>query len=403
MKKDSVKVSVITAIYNQARYIEDYFTSLKMQTLQDFEVICVEDCSADDSLNQLKRLTQGDSRFRVIQNQQNSGLSVSRNKAMEMSKGKYICFLDGDDCLEDVALEVLFQTAEEAALQGVLYSAAEYKEDLEEIIRNIQYKEEYPICNGKTLMSLAHKRGEYQSAAGFQFWRRDFLMENRLFFVPGIVYEDTIFTIQALCRAERITAIPNILYHYRRCNTSISHNLGTKQLFSCIYIYETLVRYLEEYKDDTEVYPEIQDRKKLFEKRIQHIVCTMDDDYELDFHNEKYREIYLRFKENIQFPFMNEPSPDDWEKIENAENVFIFGDGPAAEETIAYLRKRNIFAAGIIVSDSSCKEDWNGFKRVCVQDFKEKGLVVIAVGGKWRESIEQLLAQKGNQTVFVGK
>lgn len=403
MKKDRVKVSVITAIYNQSRYMEDYYTSLKKQTLSDFEVICVDDCSSDDSLEQLKKLTQGDSRFRIIQNQKNSGLSVSRNKAMEMSQGKYICFLDGDDCLEETALEVLFQNAEGESLQGVFYSAAEYTEDLKEITRNIQYKKEYPICNGRTLMSLAHTRGEYQSAAGFQFWRRDFLLGNQLFFVPDIVYEDTIFTIQALCRAERITAIPNILYHYRRCNTSISHSLGQKQLFSCIYVFENLCRYLDEYKNDMDVYPEIKERKNLFEKRIQHILCVMDEDTEVELYHEKYRQIYLWFKENMKFPFLGELLPSDWEKIENAECVYIFGDGMAAEEAIAYLRRKNILVTGVLVSDTAPNGEWKGYKKIPVQNFTEKGLVVIAVSRKWRENIERLFAEKGNETVFVGK
>ena len=79
----SVKISVITAIYNKSKYLYDYVQSIKKQTFRDFEVICIEDCSTDDSLKQLQRLVENDSRFTIIRNSVNCGLSISRNKAIK--------------------------------------------------------------------------------------------------------------------------------------------------------------------------------------------------------------------------------------------------------------------------------------------------------------------------------
>lgn len=107
-----IKITIITSIYNKSKYLSDYVQSIKNQTFKDFEVICVDDCSTDDSLKQLQILVSKDSRFNIIINEENCGLSVSRNKAIELSKGKYICFLDADDCFVPQALEILWETAE---------------------------------------------------------------------------------------------------------------------------------------------------------------------------------------------------------------------------------------------------------------------------------------------------
>ena len=145
-----IKITIITSIYNKSKYLSDYVQSIKNQTFKDFEVICVDDCSTDDSLKQLQILVSKDSRFNIIINEENCGLSVSRNKAIELSKGKYICFLDADDCFVPQALEILWETAEKYGVEAVFFSALEYSEDLKKKLRTIKYKRTYPVCDGKT-------------------------------------------------------------------------------------------------------------------------------------------------------------------------------------------------------------------------------------------------------------
>ena len=136
-----IGISVVTSIYNKSVYLDDYFKSLMNQSFKNFEVICVEDCSTDDSMEHLNRLVFNKPQFTVIKNEVNSGLSVSRNKAINMCKGKYVCFLDADDCFRPDAFEKLWNVAEKYELDGVLFSASEYSENLGlyNIKRHIRY------------------------------------------------------------------------------------------------------------------------------------------------------------------------------------------------------------------------------------------------------------------------
>lgn len=397
-----IGISVVTSIYNKSVYLDDYFKSLMNQSFKNFEVICVEDCSTDDSMEHLNRLVFNKPQFTVIKNEVNSGLSVSRNKAINMCKGKYVCFLDADDCFRPDAFEKLWNVAEKYELDGVLFSASEYSENLKKNLRSIQYKASYPICDGRTIISLLHKNNEYSSACGFQLWNVQYLKNINASFYPGIVYEDTLFTLKTLLKAKKVTAIPDNIYIYRKCQDSISHSLGIKQLKSCLIIYEALRNFEKQYIHDELVYFEIHERLLLFEKRIQHIICTEQDkikDLVLDENNSK---ILKPFLETISFPYIREFSDEEKENIKKASDVYVFGDGIIAEEAMALLKKENIRIKAIIVSNLS-SNIWKGYSVISIDDFCDRGMVIISVTPKWRKSIEDKLKENGNETIFITK
>ena len=92
--------SVVVPAYNQHKFIDSCLTSLQRQTLTDFEVYVVDDCSTDDTGEQIAALIKGDDRFHVITHTTNRGVSAARNSGMAAAKGKYLCFVDGDDWVE---------------------------------------------------------------------------------------------------------------------------------------------------------------------------------------------------------------------------------------------------------------------------------------------------------------
>ncbi|HEY9280785.1 MAG TPA: glycosyltransferase family 2 protein [Eoetvoesiella sp.] len=91
------EVSVITALYNSADFIAAAIASVQAQTLQDWEMIIVDDCSTDDSCAIVQRLADADSRIKLIRLPQNGGAAVARNTAIRAAQGRYIAFLDSDD------------------------------------------------------------------------------------------------------------------------------------------------------------------------------------------------------------------------------------------------------------------------------------------------------------------
>lgn len=91
------KVSVITPAYNAAPFLEEAVESVQSQSFVDWEMIIVDDCSMDETYNIAQQLAKKDDRIRVLQNEKNSGVAATRNKALDVATGEYIAFLDADD------------------------------------------------------------------------------------------------------------------------------------------------------------------------------------------------------------------------------------------------------------------------------------------------------------------
>ena len=102
-----VKVSVIIPVYNVEDYLKECLDSVLSQTLKDIEVICVDDCSTDDSLKILQEYANKDDRIKIIKNEKNSGQGFSRNEGIKKATGEYIGFVDSDDWVDKKGLELL--------------------------------------------------------------------------------------------------------------------------------------------------------------------------------------------------------------------------------------------------------------------------------------------------------
>ena len=120
------KISVIIPIYNTEKYVEECIRSIQRQTLQEIEIICVDDGSTDKSLEVVRSIN--DNRISVYK-EKNSGQSVARNRGIDNAKGKYLYFMDSDDVLASDALEKLYIYAETNALDIVYFDAMSFWDD----------------------------------------------------------------------------------------------------------------------------------------------------------------------------------------------------------------------------------------------------------------------------------
>ncbi len=98
-------VSIITPSYNAEKFIEETIKSVQNQTLTDWEMIIVDDCSKDKTRDILHRIAELDSRLKVVLLEENGGAAVARNTALEQARGRYIAFLDSDDLWKAKKLE----------------------------------------------------------------------------------------------------------------------------------------------------------------------------------------------------------------------------------------------------------------------------------------------------------
>ena len=122
---DKDLVSVIMPSYKCGQFIGDSIKSVQTQTYQNWELIIVDDCSGDNTIDIVTEFKEKDSRIKLYQNSKNSGAAVSRNVALRNAKGRWIAFLDSDDLWEPIKLEKQIKFMEE---NGYAFSYHEYNE-----------------------------------------------------------------------------------------------------------------------------------------------------------------------------------------------------------------------------------------------------------------------------------
>ena len=103
MKQDLV--SIIVPVYNAERFLKDTINTILNQTYKNWELILVDDCSTDKSVNIINKYSKKDKRINLVKNKVNSKAAVSRNNGIKKSSGRYLCFLDADDLWDKQKLE----------------------------------------------------------------------------------------------------------------------------------------------------------------------------------------------------------------------------------------------------------------------------------------------------------
>ena len=225
------KFSIIVPVYQVEKYIRACVESIFRQGLDDdvFEVIIVNDGSTDHSMQQIADLIGQHSNIIVLE-QENQGLSMARNNGMKNANGDYIIFLDSDDLLADNCLKQLMEMTLEQ--QPDLIMADFEKKDDEAILRYRQQSSAAGGCkttakSGKALfMEDLNPRECYVWRT---VYRRAFLEENHIRYVPGITYEDTPFTHECYLKATHCLRTNLFLYIYRVGHASITTGMTKKK------------------------------------------------------------------------------------------------------------------------------------------------------------------------------
>ncbi len=233
-KEKNPAISVIIPMYNAEKYLEECLDSLLNQTMKDFEVIVVNDCSTDKSLEIAERYMNNGKwqhRFAVIQMSKNCGRpGIARNFGIDAAKGKYIYFLDSDDFIDETVLETLYFVAEKFNADVVHAKLGfEYKEIDGKFQNAFIDMETADMIEEPTLeTSNIGKRIETNIAYHYtlmvwsKIFRREFLIENDIKFPAIACSEDHIFSTMALICAKNYVRMPFIGYHYRRHSGSVT-------------------------------------------------------------------------------------------------------------------------------------------------------------------------------------
>lgn len=254
-----MKISVIIPIYNVENYIEACVNSVRNQSIQDIEIICIHDCGRDHSFEYVEAMAAEDSRIRPYENEKNMGLAATRNKGLQLAKGEYVYFLDSDDMLDEGALQALYEKAEEEQLDAVIFGARfiyDNQELQEKFSSNpARFKQTYPeVLSGKALYKEWMKVWDWMPSQPRFFYRRKFLLENHIRFIDGMVHEDEPFAFDVLMHAKTVRVLDTPYFIRRFRENSIMTGVPTeKNLLGCTRILQHIMSKNDLYEEDLEL------------------------------------------------------------------------------------------------------------------------------------------------------
>ena len=216
-KKKSPKISIITPVYNADLYLEECLNSLVNQTLEDIEIICVNDNSKDKSLKILQNFAKKDKRIKIINFDETSGQSRARNVAFESVSGEYVGFVDADDFVDLDMFEKMYKKAQNADMvmcQAKVFDdkVKTYKDDDYFALECFDDKfAEKPFTHEDTVDFIT----EINVSVWNKIYCTDFLKKLGVKFQEGFIYEDLPYFYEVYTQAKKVVLLKEFLYSYR--------------------------------------------------------------------------------------------------------------------------------------------------------------------------------------------
>lgn len=237
----SIKVSLVIPIYNIALFIVDCLESIARQTYDNLEVIFVDDCGTDNSMQLLQKYldTHSFPDYVVLRHELNKGLSAARNTGLKAASGDYIYFLDSDDFISERCIEVLVEPLQSKMYDMVVGSYQELH-DSKQIIPRV-------MTAGKVTEPLkSYAEGKWPVMAWNKLCNRQFLLDNHLFFKEGILHEDVPWGFQSACECSSVYLLDEITYTYRIRTASIITSMSIeKDIQVYLTAFDIIIEYIK--------------------------------------------------------------------------------------------------------------------------------------------------------------
>ena len=231
-----IKISVILAVYNVAEFLPECIDSLLGQSFNDFEVICVDDGSTDNSYDILYEYSLKDSRVKVY-HQENINAGAARNLGLSMAQGEYVIFLDSDDYFDKNMLKEAYSRALTTDADICIFKSKQHDYQTGKITEcKFSVKEQF--LPKSAVFSLADiSSNPFTSIMGWvwdKLYKRTFIINNGLRFQEQRTTNDMYFAYSSLLRASKITILNKYLYFQRRnVPTSLSNTRALS--WECFY------------------------------------------------------------------------------------------------------------------------------------------------------------------------
>ncbi|MBI6873655.1 glycosyltransferase [Clostridium aciditolerans] len=261
-----IKVSIIIPIYNAQTYLEKCLDSVMGQTLQEIEIILINDGSSDNSLNICKEYAIKDKRIKVI-DKENKGVSKARNTGLLYAKGEYVTFIDSDDCIEHNMIEELYNSV---TANNAEFCMCNYVKENNGKILYIDSSIHKKVLEGNDIKNYLliplierednqkeHILGNFRGPLG-KLFKKDIIEKYNIKFKEDLIIgEDFIFNLEFLIHTNKAVINQGFYYHYL-INTNSATMRYKKDCWKSIY--RTIILYLKDFLKNNNLCLEAKDK-----------------------------------------------------------------------------------------------------------------------------------------------
>lgn len=233
-----MEISIIMPVYNEKSFLSHSIESVLNQTFQDWELIIVDDGSSKDIYANCESYLKQDRRI-CFHRQKHAGQATARNYGLSLAKGKYIAFLDADDCMHPLLLEQLYKDIQSTGLRMAVCDFTSDELSFKKVPYEMRTPDIWDVSKDSIDVKAAIKKDNVY------LWNK--LFEKKLFedvkFADGRFYEDTAIMHRLFQNAGRISYNTNILYFYYQNPQGTVHTFDEKKIMDCLWAHRQRIHF----------------------------------------------------------------------------------------------------------------------------------------------------------------
>lgn len=277
------KVSVIIPVYNTEKYLSKCLNSVINQSLKEIEIIVINDCSTDNSLKIIEEFVKKDNRIVLINNENNKGVSTSRNIGIKFATGEYISMIDSDDWIEKEMLKEMYEMCKKEEADIVI---TDFYENYGEQIKYIQDQEtKNDFTNIDYIENLCLIKG--YSSLWNKLLKRELFINNNINLPAGIIMgEDLCTLIKLYFLSKKTIKLNQGYYHYVYNDNSVTKakTININKLKDIDFVLDDIELFFNDKNIDI----------SLNELRFNHLTNWIFN-VKYDFKNSEYMKIYRKY------------------------------------------------------------------------------------------------------------
>ena len=249
MEDYKYKLSIIVPIYNVEKYLERCVDSLLSQdvVIDDYEIILVDDGSADNSYKIAEKISQNKGNFQLFR-QENQGASVARNLGIKNARGKFLMFVDSDDMLIPNTIGRILKLAEKHNLDVCSFRMLYYDSTGKEHIGGIQPFKKSEVYSGRYALTHGATAGSVCSS----IYNSIMIKKHNLWFLKGIYHQDSDFNLRVFAVANRVQFFDDIVYSYTWNPNSSTVYVNLEKKIKLLNDDITIVKNIREFSENNE-------------------------------------------------------------------------------------------------------------------------------------------------------